>query len=82
MIWHVHISRATYDAIAGLPEEGRDALFALFRALEEDPYAATVPFGEDDGITREAPFGRWGALVVLVNANTGRITPLSFTWAD
>ncbi|MFE7119099.1 type II toxin-antitoxin system RelE/ParE family toxin [Streptomyces sp. NPDC057654] len=81
MNWHVHISRTTFDAIARLPDEARDALFDLFRSLEDDPYGPTVPYGTDDGIMREAAFGRWGSVVILVNAHTGRITPVSFTWA-
>ncbi|MGX1676343.1 hypothetical protein [Streptomyces sp. NPDC055400] len=37
-------------------------------------------YGIDDKVTREAPFGDFGLLVMFVNPLTERITPLSFTW--
>lgn len=39
------------------------------------------PFGHDDGLTREARFGPFGAVVLLLNPKKKRIVPLSFTWA-
>lgn len=44
------------------------------------PYAVSGPYGIDDKVTREAPFGEYGMLVMLVNPLTERITPLSFPW--
>ncbi|MGW8688666.1 hypothetical protein ACWGNN_48325 [Streptomyces sp. NPDC055817] len=44
------------------------------------PYAVSEPYGIDYKVTREAPFGECGVLVMLVNPLTERITPLSFPW--
>ncbi|MFH8736823.1 hypothetical protein [Streptomyces sp. NPDC017964] len=80
MSWHISRTPHTVDAIVGLPVEAQLALLDLFEALEVDPYAVSEPYGIDDKVTREAPFGEYGLLVMLVNPLTERITPLSFTW--
>jgi hypothetical protein len=78
--WHFHVTDHTQRTIDSLPFEAQFALMDLIDALEIDPYAVSEPYGIDDKITREAPFGSAGLLVMLVNPLTERITPLSFTW--
>ncbi|WP_329580081.1 hypothetical protein [Streptomyces sp. NBC_01361] len=80
MSWHISRTSHTIDAIVGLPAEAQVALLDLFETLEVDPYAVSESYGIDDKVTREAPFGDYGLLVMLVNPLTERITPLSFTW--
>lgn len=81
MSWTFRIGPHDFDTIAGLPPEAHPPLFQLIAALEQDPYANSAPFGHDDGVTREAFFGPFGAMVLLLNPQEKRITPLSFTWA-
>ncbi|WP_406485972.1 hypothetical protein [Streptomyces phaeochromogenes] len=80
MNWHISRTPHTVEAILGLPVEAQLALLDLIEALEVDPYAVSEPYGIDDKITRQAPFGDHGLLVMLVNPVTGRIIPLSFMW--
>ncbi|MFD0068171.1 hypothetical protein [Streptomyces sp. NPDC056690] len=80
MSWHISRTPHTVDAIVCLPVEAQLALLDLFEALEVDPYVVSEPYGIDDKVTRQAPFGEYGMLVMLVNPLTERITPLSFTW--
>lgn len=80
MNWHLIRPQHTLDMILALPVEGQLALLDLIEALETDPYAVTEPYGIDDKITRQAPFGGFGLAVLLVNATTQRITVLSLTW--
>ncbi|WP_432182579.1 hypothetical protein [Streptomyces sp. NBC_00063] len=80
MTWHVSRTPHTVDAILRLPVDAQLAVLDLIEALEADPYAVSQPYGIDDKVTREAAFGDYGLLVMLVNPLTERITPLSFTW--
>lgn len=82
MSWSFVYSPHTVDQLSGLPEAARHAALELFDRLEEDPYAHTVPYGEDDGLTRQGWFGMWGTLVVLCNPVTRRITLLSVVWTS
>ena len=82
MTWRLNRSPHTVDRILALPVDAQLAFLDLVDALEVDPYAVTEPYGIDDKLTRQAPFGESGILVMLVNPLTERITPLSFTWAD
>ncbi|MFF4531572.1 hypothetical protein ACFY1P_20165 [Streptomyces sp. NPDC001407] len=78
--WTFHLSPHTLDQITGLPEDARSAALDLVDRLEADPYRHSVPFGQDDGMTREASFGSWGTMVVLCNPLTRRITMLAVAW--
>ncbi|MER5887289.1 hypothetical protein ABT160_26005 [Streptomyces sp. NPDC001941] len=81
MNWTFRIGPHDFDTIAALPAEAQSALDGVIDVLELDPYLATGPFGEDDGVTRITSFGTWGTLILLVNPRTQRITPLSTVWA-
>ncbi|OMI34427.1 hypothetical protein [Streptomyces sparsogenes] len=81
MTWNFSRSPHTLDMIGGLPLEGQMALFDLIDRLEADPLAGTEPYGEDDGMTRQAVFGGFGIIVFWASQATKRITPLQINWA-
>ncbi|MDT0345908.1 hypothetical protein [Streptomyces litchfieldiae] len=81
MTWHVHISEHTFEMLTGLGESPRGAVFRLFRRLEEDPHAMAVPMGFGDGPMYTAAFAT-GLLVVLINPENRRITPVQITSLD
>ncbi|MER7517815.1 hypothetical protein [Streptomyces sp. NPDC126499] len=82
MNWQFSRSPHTMKMIEGLPFEGQVALFEYIDQLEHDPIAATHPWGEEDELTREGIFGDGlGLISLLVNRDTGRITPVQINWA-
>ncbi|WP_435058461.1 hypothetical protein [Streptomyces sp. bgisy060] len=82
MSWTFVRSPHTIDQLVGLPVEARGAALDLIDRLETDPYAHSVPYGEDDGLTRQSWFADWGTMVVLCNPITRRITLLSIVWTS
>ncbi|MCC3655813.1 hypothetical protein LIX60_31010 [Streptomyces sp. S07_1.15] len=72
----MHITEHTFRMLRGLSDNALGEVFDLFRSLERDPYAAAQPAGIPDGRTFEAAFPH-GILTVIVNDETGRITPIS-----
>lgn len=84
MTWHFNRSPHTLDLIGALPIEGQFALLDLIERLEQDPEPIIYPYGIDDGLTRTAVFGdhSQGLIVLLVNADTGLITPVQINWQN
>ncbi|WP_329127181.1 hypothetical protein [Streptomyces sp. NBC_01465] len=82
MTWSFHVSDHTQQQIESLPLEGQFALLDLIDALEADPFTVVEPYGIADKVMWQATFGSGaGLLVMFINMLTGRITPISFTWA-
>lgn len=48
-----------------LPETARDELDRAVLAACQDPYAATVPYGEDDGVVRSLVLPRVMAVLLV-----------------
>lgn len=81
--WRFTRSPHALDLIGSLPLEDQLALFDLIPRLEENPDAATEPYGiEDTGPIRmrQAAIGNTIA-VFLINETTRRITLVQVTHA-
>jgi hypothetical protein len=53
MSYRLHIDYANRQVMNDLPERVRDAVAFALIAASDDPYSATHPHGEDDGIMRD-----------------------------
>lgn len=78
MTWHVHITEHTYHLLKELPTDTCGHVFALFRRLEDDPYATIAPFGIPDGRHYTAAWSH-GVIVLALDTDRQRITPLVIT---
>jgi hypothetical protein len=69
-------AEAVHDA---LPQDASEQLSAALAAACGDPWSATEPYGEDDGVIRTLLAGDTFA-VLLVGHNLKTITVLQISW--
>lgn len=81
MPYYVHIPRPTQAVRASLPPAALDALDAALRAVRDDPFGSTEPYGEDDGVMRHLVLPAVMA-VLLVDEPAKRVVVVQISHLD
>ncbi|MGW1409515.1 hypothetical protein [Streptomyces sp. NPDC002403] len=80
MTYRLHFPADVFDTYKQLPELARRDLALVLVDAQEDPTAASEPYGQDDGIIRTVAQGHVTA-VILVGRDTRTLTVLAIAYA-
>lgn len=78
MAYRLHASRPVQAVWDTLPDQASEALTLAMAQVCDDPYTATSPYGEDDGIMRTLVLPMLVA-VLLIDSPSGQISIVQIT---